>query len=221
MTLPRVLIAEDFEPMADALASWLSPWFEIVGKVSRLEMLAGAIRQTGPDAVLLDLAFKERSALHELPTLRQLPHAPRVVILTAYRDYGLMMGAIDAGASGYVVKTSDFTEVKIALDEVLAGRLYLSPNVRPEGPPRRKIVPRVDDGTWHPTAFEIDLTARQLGILTQLYAGRSARQVATVLEIHHSTVGKELQRLGERIEWAGDTDYLLRWFQAYRRRCDG
>ena len=86
--------------MADALASWLSPWFEIVGKVSRLEMLAGAIRQTGPDAVLLDLAFKERSALHELPTLRQLPQAPRVVILTAYRDYGLMMGAIDAGASG-------------------------------------------------------------------------------------------------------------------------
>ena len=67
-------------------------------------------------------------------------------------------------------------------------------------------------------AFEIDLTARQLGILTQLYAGRSARQVATVLEIHHSTVGKELQRLGERIGWEGDITYLLRWFAEYQTR---
>ena len=218
MTLPRVLIAEDFEPMADALASWLSPWFEIVGKVLRLEMLAGAIRQTAPDAVLLDLAFKERSALHELPTLRLLPEAPRFVILTAYRDYGLMMGAIDAGASGYVVKTSDFTEVKTALNEVLAGRLYLSPSVRPEEPPRRKVVPRVDDGTWHPTAFDIKLTERQLGVLTELAAGRSARQVANLLEIHHTTVGKELQRLGERIGWEGDVTYLLRWFAEYQTR---
>lgn len=218
MTLPRVLIAEDFVPMADALASWLSPWFEIVGKVSDLGMLAGAIRQTTPDAVLLDLAFKERSALHELPMLRQLPNAPRIIILTAYRDHGLMTGAIDAGASGFVVKGSDFTEVKVALDEVLAGRLYLSPHVRVEEPVRRKLVPRVDDGTWHPTAFDINLTERQLGVLTELAAGHSARQTANILRIHHTTVGKELQRLGERIRWEGDLDYLLRWFAKYRER---
>jgi DNA-binding NarL/FixJ family response regulator len=219
MTLPRVLIAEDFVPMADALASWLSPWFEIVGKISDLGMVAGAIRQTTPDAVLLDLAFKERSALHELPVLRQLPNAPRIIILTAYRDHGLMIGAIDAGASGYVVKTSDFSEVKIALDEVLAGRLYLSPHVRVEEGARRKVqVPRVDDGTWHPTAFDIDLTERQLGVLTELAAGRSARHTANILGIHHTTVGKELERLGERIRWEGDLDYLLRWFAKYRER---
>lgn len=218
MTLPRVLIAEDFLPMADALASWLAPWFEIVGKVTDLDMLPGAIRQTRPDAVLLDLAFKARSALHELPALRQLPDAPRFLILTAYRDHGLMTGAIDAGASGYVVKASDFTEVKVALDEVLAGRLYLSPHVRLEAPRRIKPVPRVDDGTWPPRAFEIDLTERQIDILTRLQAGDSARTVGKALGVHHQTIGDELGRLGERIDWRKDRDYLLRWFQAWQGR---
>lgn len=218
MTLPRVLIAEDFLPMADALASWLAPWFEIVGKVTDLDMLPGAIRQTRPDAVLLDLAFKARSALHELPALRQLPDAPRFLILTAYRDHGLMTGAIDAGASGYVVKASDFTEVKVALDEVLAGRLYLSPHVRLEAPRRIKPVPRVDDGTWPPRAFGIDLTERQIDILTRLQAGDSARTVGKALGVHHQTIGDELGRLGERIDWRKDRDYLLRWFQAWQGR---
>ena len=218
MSLPRVLIAEDFTPMADALATWLAPWFEIVGKVSDLGMLAGAIRQTEPDAVLLDLAFKTRSALHELPALRQLPNAPRFLILTAYRDHGLMTGAIDAGASGFVVKGSDFSEVKVGLDEILAGRLYLSPHVHLDVPTRRKPVPRIDDGTWPADAFDIDLTDRQVIILTQLQTGLSARKVAEALNMHHQTVGDELDRLGERIDWRKDRDYLLRWYQVYQGR---
>ena len=71
MSKPRVLIAEDFVPLADALASWLAPWYEVVAKVNDLTMLQGAIRQTHPDVVLLDLAFKSFSALHELPALRK------------------------------------------------------------------------------------------------------------------------------------------------------
>jgi DNA-binding NarL/FixJ family response regulator len=218
VTLPRVLIAEDFVPMADALGSWLAPWFEIVGKVSDLDMLAGAIRQTAPDAVLLDLAFKTRSALHELPALRQLPNAPRFLILTAYRDHGLMTGAIAAGASGYVVKASDFTEVKVALDEVLAGRLYLSPHVHLDVPKRVKPVPRADDGTWPPGAFDIELTDRQIEILTQLQAGHSVRRIGLSLDAHHQTIGDELGRIGDRIDWQKDREYLVRWFQAYRGR---
>ncbi|MEI2720096.1 MAG: response regulator transcription factor [Gemmatimonadales bacterium] len=218
MTLPRVLIAEDFLPMADALAGWLAPWFEVVGKVTDLDMLAGAIRQTQPDAVLLDLAFKTRSALHELPALRQLPDAPRFLILTAYRDHGLMTGAIDAGASGFVVKASDFSEVKVALDEVLAGRLYLSPNVRLEVPRRIKSVPRVDDGTWPPKVFDIELTEYQIDILTRLQSGLSIRKVSAALGVHHQTIGDELGRIGNRIDWRKDRDYLLRWFQAWQGR---
>lgn len=219
MSKPRVLIAEDFVPLADALASWLAPWFEVVGKVNDLTMLQGAIRQTRPDVVLLDLAFKSFSALHELPALRKLPNAPRFLVLTAYRDYGLMTGSIEAGASGFVVKASDFSEVKVALDEVLAGRLYLSSHVRPPAPhvepPRR----RDPDGNWPLGAFDIVLTERQFGVLTHLEQGRGSRDSARELDIHHRTVGDIIKRLGERIYWDGSREYLLKWFEAYKAHC--
>jgi DNA-binding NarL/FixJ family response regulator len=222
MTKPRVLIAEDFVPMADALAAWLAPWYEIVGKVHDLSMVAGAIRQTRPDVVLLDLAFKSFSALHELPTLRALPDAPRFLILTAYRDHGLMTGAIDAGASGYVVKASDFSEVKVALDEVLAGRLYLSPSVQPVPHPPRVPSRRRDrrdiEGNWPLGAFEIVLDERQIAVLTHLQQGLSSRDSAKLLGVHRATVGDVIRALGERIHYDKDRDYLLKWFETYMRK---
>jgi DNA-binding NarL/FixJ family response regulator len=219
MSKPRVLIAEDFVPLADALATWLAPWFEVVAKVNDLTMLQGAIRQTHPDVVLLDLAFKSFSALHELPALRKLPNAPRFLVLTAYRDYGLMTGSIEAGASGFVVKASDFSEVKLALDEVLAGRLYLSPHVRPPAmrvtrstKPRR----RDPDGNWPFGAFDIELTEREIGVLTCLDQGRSLRDTGKELGIAHRTAGEIIKRLGERIYWNKSREYLLKWFEEYQ-----
>lgn len=218
MSRPRVLIAEDFVPLADALASWLAPWFEVVGKVNDLTMLQGAILQTRPDVVLLDLAFKSFSAMHELPALRKLPNAPRFLVLTAYRDYGLMTGSIEAGASGFVVKASDFSEVKLALDEVLAGRLYLSPHVRPPAPAPRGPAPlrREPDGYWPLGAFDIVLTEREFGVLTQLDQGRSLRDTGRELGIAHRTAGETIKRLGERIYWNKSREYLLKWFEEYK-----
>lgn len=216
MSKPRVLIAEDFVPLADALASWLAPWYEVVAKVNDLTMLQGAIRQTHPDVVLLDLAFKSFSALHELPALRKLPNAPRFLVLTAYRDYGLMTGAIEAGASGFVVKASDFSEVKVALDEVLAGRLYLSPHVRPPAPRSPKPLRRAPDGNWPLGAFDIVLTEKEVTVLTYLDQGRSLRYSGGKLGIAHRTVADIIKRLGERIYWNGSREYLLKWFEEYR-----
>jgi DNA-binding NarL/FixJ family response regulator len=216
MSRPRVLIAEDFVPLADALASWLAPWFEVVAKVNDLTMLQGAIRQTHPDVVLLDLAFKSFSALHELPALRKLPNAPRFLVLTAYREYGLMTGAIEAGASGFVVKASDFSEVKVALDEVLAGRLYLSPHVRPPAPRREKPLRRELDGNWPLGAFDIVLNEREFGVLTCLDQGRSLRDTGKELGIAHRTAGDIIKRLGDRIYWDKSREYLLKWFEEYK-----
>lgn len=202
-TRPTLLIADDHPIVAEALSASLERWFRILGSVVTLEALEDTLRDRAPEVVVLDLSFGEESSLRVLPNLARTYADTRFVILTAHVEPVLVDAALRAGASGYVVKQSAPSELRVAIEESLAGRIYVTPIIRHHAPE-----PGVDPALPGPDAIQV--SERQLRILRLLRAGHTYRQIADELGIATKTVEYHINVLRIRLG-VPRTSQLLRW----------
>jgi len=124
-----VLIADDHPSLLSGLVSLLEEKFEVVGAVVNGHLLVEAAARLRPDVVVTDISMPGLNGLEALAQLKAARSDIKVVVLTMYADGALAAEAIRAGASGFVVKVSAADELETAIDEVLQGRVYLSPDV--------------------------------------------------------------------------------------------
>src|SRR5882672_3510216 len=124
-----VLIADDHPSLLSGLVSLLEEKFEVVGAVVNGQLLVEAAARLRPDVVVTDISMPGLNGLEALAQLKAARSDIKVVVLTMYADGALAAEAIRAGASGFVVKVSAADELETAIDEVLQGRVYLSPDV--------------------------------------------------------------------------------------------
>lgn len=202
-----ILVADDQPIVAEALSTSLGRWFRVVGIVTALDMLEAEIEITSPDIVLLDLAFGKISALALLPGLVDRHPKTRFVILTAHAEPVLADAALRAGAVGYVVKHSAASELRVAIDEALAGRTYLTPMMQSRGAggtsPLDENIPMV-------------LSDRQRSILGLLRAGHTYGVIASRLAISTKTVEYHVDTLTRRLGIRGKAQ-LIRWSEQFFR----
>ena len=136
---PRLLLVDDHHLILAGLRNDLGNDYEIVGELcSGGEMLAECQRLE-PDAVLLDLSLPDRTGLEVIGDLRGAGLATRILLVSMHTDRTLADAAIQRGAHGYVPKDASVTELRHALAEVLAGRIYLSPLLVKRIPPARRL----------------------------------------------------------------------------------
>jgi DNA-binding NarL/FixJ family response regulator len=206
-----ILVADDQPIVAEALSASLKRWFRVVGIVTALDVLDAEIELRSPDIVLLDLAFGKISALELLPGLVDKHTRTRFVILTAHAEPVLADAALRAGAVGYVVKHSAASELRVAIDEALAGRIYLTPMMQSRGA-----------GGTSPLAenFPIVLSDRQKSILGLLRAGHTYRVIASRLAISTKTVEYHVDMMTRRLGIRGKAQ-LIRWSEQFFRGEDG
>ncbi|WP_434735561.1 response regulator [Candidatus Accumulibacter propinquus] len=126
---PRVLIADDHLMVAEALKSLLSPDFDLVGVVEDGRMLIEAAETLRPNVIVADITMPHLNGIDALIRLRQGGSQVPVVFLTMHRDVSFARRALDAGASGFVLKHSAPIELIVAIRAALEGRIYLSPTV--------------------------------------------------------------------------------------------
>jgi DNA-binding NarL/FixJ family response regulator len=179
---PRVLLADDHLMVAEALKSLLAPEFELVGVVEdgrRLIEAAGTLR---PDVIVADITMSHLNGIDALVQLRQRGDRVPVVFLTMHRDASFARRALDAGASGYVLKHSAPTELLLAIRAALAGKTYLTAQLAGEVLDAMKQGPQQAGGTLGA------LTPRQREVLQLAAEGRSAKQIASTLGISPRTV---------------------------------
>jgi len=124
-----VLIADDHPSLLSGLVSLLEEKFEVVGAVVNGHLLVEAAARLRPDVVVTDISMPGLNGLEALAQLKAARSDIKVVVLTMYADGALAVEAIRAGASAFVVKVSAADELETAIDEVLQGRVYLSPDV--------------------------------------------------------------------------------------------
>jgi DNA-binding NarL/FixJ family response regulator len=179
---PRVLLADDHLMVAEALKSLLTPEFDLVGVVEDGRALIEAAGTLQPDVIVADVTMPHLNGIDALIHLRQGGDRTPVVFLTMHRDVSFARRALDAGASGFVLKHSASAELVTAIRAALQGKTYLTPQLAGE------VLEAMKEGPEQAGDPVASLTPRQREVLQLLAEGRSAKEIAAGLGISARTV---------------------------------
>jgi DNA-binding NarL/FixJ family response regulator len=193
MQRPRVLLADDHRVLSEGLKSLLEPHFEVVGIVADGRELVAAAKTLDPDVVVLDISMPSLNGIDAARLIRSAGARPKLVFLTMHREVTYAARALEAGASGYVMKHSAASELVTAIQEALKGGTYVTPQIASE------LL-----GLWRrgaPVGGEVsgELTPRQQEVLQLVAEGRSAKEIATILGISRRTAEFHKARLMESL----------------------
>ncbi|HEY9310543.1 MAG TPA: response regulator transcription factor [Microbacterium sp.] len=189
----RLLIADDHPVVRAGLSGLLSdePGFEVVAEASDGDEAVRLAVATRPDVVLMDLRMPRVdgvAATARIAAGEAGDPPPRVLILTTYESDDQILAAIEAGASGYLLKAAPQAEIVAGIRSVAAGQSALSPQVAV------RLVERM-----RRPAPETVLTPRELDVLRLVARGHSNKQIAVALGIGESTVKTHLLKIFEKL----------------------
>jgi DNA-binding NarL/FixJ family response regulator len=126
MSVKSVLLADDVTEVLVAVTSLLQNDFKIVGTVSDGQAALDAILELQPDLAVIDISMPRKNGLEVARELRCRASRCCIVFLTVHEDPDIVAACLAAGASGYVVKAVMDSDLIPALNEALAGRVFVS-----------------------------------------------------------------------------------------------
>jgi DNA-binding NarL/FixJ family response regulator len=179
MTRPRVLLADDHRMVAEGLKGLLTEEFELVGIVEDGRAMVAAARKLRPDVIVADISMPLLNGIDALAPLKQDNPDVRVVFLTMHRDAAYARRALEAGASGFVLKHSAPAELVLAVHAALQGRTFITPDLAAE------VFRTAKEKDADPLAA---VTPRQREIVQLLAEGKSAKEIAAALSLSARTV---------------------------------
>ncbi|HMN76128.1 MAG TPA: response regulator transcription factor [Burkholderiaceae bacterium] len=180
MTRPRVLLADDHRIVAAGLQALLSADYELVGHAQDGRSLLELARQQRADFIVADISMPGLNGIDALRAMRREGLDVPVIFLTMHTEPAYARRALEAGAAGYVLKHAAPQELLHALHVAAQGGVYISREIAAEvlaAPGQR---PERDPASG--------LTPRQREIIALLVEGRSAKEIARLLDISHRTV---------------------------------
>ena len=178
------------------------PNMEVVAEASNGREALALLRSHQPDVVLMDISMPELNGLEAIRQLtEELPNV-QSLILSMHADEEHVWQALQAGASGYLVKGGSLAELELAINAVARGQTYLSPVIS------RHVISQYVDLTTEQN-FETALTPRQREILQLIAEGKNTKQIALILNISAKTVESHRALLMKRLE-ARDIASLVR-----------
>ena len=193
--LIRILIVDDHGVMRAGLRSMLEDVseFEIVGEASNGHEALQLASEYLPDIVLLDIGLPDIDGIEVTRRLRKLVPQSQVILLTVYEDESLLREAIEAKASGYVIKRAVEAELISAIQAVSRGDMYIHPaithflfkNLSAAASPSKNALK--------------SLTSRELEVMDYIIRGFTNRQVAEALHISIRTAEGHRARLLKKL----------------------
>ncbi|HYP13801.1 MAG TPA: response regulator transcription factor [Bryobacteraceae bacterium] len=182
MAKVRILLADDHKIVVEGLRSLLQPEFDLVGTAENGLELIDAAERLRPDVIVTDISMPLLNGIDAVSKLRQAGVDAKVVFLTMHPDLVFATRALEAGASGYVLKHSAPDELITAIHEAVSGGLFISQALR--SPALEELL----DPSKRHLKTNLELTGRQREVLQLLAEGKSAKEIATILNISPRTV---------------------------------
>lgn len=146
-----------------------------------------------PDVLLLDINMPEKNGIEVLREMKDNNSPVKVLILTVHNELEYLMNAVDIGVDGYILKDSEFVELKRAINAVLEGENYIQPSLIPAL--NSQLVNR--DIEKDKIAL---LTSRELEVLAQVANGMFNKEIATNLNISERTVKNHISNIFKKID---------------------
>ena len=203
-----VLIVDDHEVVRRGLLAFLDsePDIEVLGQAGgggeALELLA-SMESDGslPDVVVMDLQMAPIDGIESTRQIRARYHDIEIVALTSFAEEERVHAALQAGATGYLLKDSDADDVAAAVRAAHRGELQLDPVIA-----RRLMASLREERSDDPTA---ELTARELEVLRLVAAGKPNKQIAGELSISERTARTHVSRILRKLRLSSRTQAAL------------
>lgn len=196
----RILIVDDHKIVREGLRILLGeePGFEIVGEASQGAEAIEKARTLSPDVILLDLVLPDLDGIAVTrQVLAQNPRA-RILLLTSFAEDQNVIGAMQAGAAGYMLKDVLRDDLVSALKRVARGEPALHPEAQ------RKLIEHLSRPPQPDTALN-SLTERERNVLACIARGLSNKQIAHTLHITEGTVKGHVSNILSKLHFEDRT----------------
>ncbi|HZZ43678.1 MAG TPA: response regulator transcription factor [Tepidisphaeraceae bacterium] len=207
----RFVLADDHQMMRAGLRSILEqrPGYQVVGEAEDGRRTVEIVRETSPHIVLMDITMPDLNGIEATRQIMSISPGTKVIGLSMHSDRQMITEILRAGASGYLLKNSAASELLIAVESVMIGKSYLSPDVT------RVVMDEMlgkNAPASEPSAFT-SLTTREREVLQLIAEGKTNKEIARSLEIGIKTVetyrGQVMDKLNLR-SVAELTKYAIR-----------
>jgi DNA-binding NarL/FixJ family response regulator len=201
----NVALVEDNRGFCERLEKYLNeaPGFQCVHACQSAEDALKTIPRLQPDVVLMDIHLPSMSGVDCTRRLKELCPAVRILILTVYEDNELIFGALRAGASGYLLKRADPSDILRAIQEVKLGGAPMSSQIA------ARVVESFREKPRSPLKDE-KLSQREQEILQALCKGYSTKEISEHLSISVTTVNSHLQHIYEKLHVRSRSEAIVK-----------
>jgi DNA-binding NarL/FixJ family response regulator len=203
-----VLVVDDHELVRRGLLAFLNsePDIEVIGEAAggaqALDLLASMDSEgRRPDVIVMDLQMAPIDGIESTRRVRELYNDIEVVALTSFAEEERVHAALEAGASGYVLKDSDADDVAAAVRAAHRGELQIDPLVA------RRLMSPLREGRGLDRISE--LTSRELDVLRLVAAGEPNKQIAAELAISERTARTHVSRILHKLRLTSRTQAAL------------
>ena len=194
----RVLVVDDHTMVRRGLATFLKVFddLELSGEAASGQEAIQLCAQLQPDVVLMDMVMPDMDGATATRLIRKQSPSVQVLALTSFKEEILVQSALQAGAIGYLLKDVSADELAQAIRAAHAGRSTLSPEA----------AEALVHASSQPPAPGIDLTGRELEVLSLMVEGLSNTQIAARLAVSPSTIKSHVSNILAKLRVSSRTE---------------
>lgn len=200
----RILVLEDNLAVAERLSRIIEGWNRgtLVGRCAFLKDALALIKGSAIDLLLADIHLGDGSGIRAIEAMREHHPQGQSIVISALSERPLVFEALQAGATGYILKDDDSVGIVEAIEAVLEGKSPISIGIA------RHMIEIIQAGTASPSKqHDVPaLTAREIEILNSIAKGFTNREVAEILGISPQTVPVHIRNIYRKLQASNRTE---------------
>jgi two-component system, NarL family, response regulator NreC len=199
----RVLLADDHNIFRDGLHTMIDKeeGMEVIGEADNGRKAIKEAEKLAPDVVIMDISMPDMNGIEATRKIKAEMPDIKVIALSMHSDRRFVLGMLEAGASGYLLKDCAFSELAVVIRQVTTGNTYLSPKIADVVV--KGYLNKMSDSSHKDSVL---LTSREREILQLIAEGMTAREIAEHVYLSIKTVETHRRNIMQKLNMRSIAD---------------